>query len=166
MSDQGQPLRIPAAGFERRFDAPVEEVWACLTEPSRMPGWYGRDGVIEPRQGGRVRLMGGHIRGVVTQWKPNRQLAYTWNVFDADEDESAYPESYVLFNLEPGEDGSRLTLLHLPVLERFESQNMMGWHTYLDMLAAAVGGEADPQRADYIRKNAALYGIDLDNLTR
>ena len=33
-------------------------------------GWYGDDSTIEPREGGQVRLMGGHILGVVTQWIP------------------------------------------------------------------------------------------------
>ena len=51
-----------------------------LTDTQRLPGWYG-DGAIEPQVGGKVELMGGHIRGTVTQWQPSRKLAYTWNVF-------------------------------------------------------------------------------------
>ena len=33
-----------------------------------------------------------------------------------------------------------LTLTHLPVLEQFVKVNAMGWHTYLDMVKAAVTG--------------------------
>jgi hypothetical protein len=60
----------------------------------------------------------------------------------------------------------QLTLTHLPVLERFEKQNAMGWHTFLDVLEAAVRGETPQPRAAYATRNAQLYGVDLDNLAR
>ncbi len=166
MSDLGQVLRVPAVRFERRLPGSVQQVWAYLTEPGKLAGWYGEDGAIEPREGGAVRLSGGHIRGVVTQWKPHRKLAYTWNVFGADEDESPYPESYLTLELEPGDGEVRLTLTHLPILERFEGQNAMGWHTYLDMLAAVMAGRPPEPRPAYMQRNAALYGVDLGNLVR
>jgi uncharacterized protein YndB with AHSA1/START domain len=167
VSDLGQPLRVPAVRFERILPGSPEHVWRYLTECSRLPGWFGDDGNIEPREGGVVTLMGGHVRGVVTQWKPNRRLAYTWNVFDAGGGaESPYPESYLTFELEPQGGNVLLTLLHLPVLERFEKQNMMGWHTFLDMLGAAVRGQTVEPRAAYMKRNAALYGIDLSNLQK
>ena len=59
-----------------------------------------------------------------------------------------------------------LTLLHLPVLERFEAQNKMGWHTFLDILAAALTGQAAEARAIYMARNAERYGVDLANLQR
>ncbi len=167
MSDLGQPLRVPAVRFERILPGSRERIWQHLTECSRLPGWFGDDGNIEPREGGAVTLMGGRIRGVVTQWKPNRRLAYTWNVFDAGGSaESPYPESYLTFELEAQGGDVRLTLLHLPILERFEKQNMMGWHTFLDMLGAAVSGQTVEPRGAYMKRNAALYGIDMSNLQK
>ena len=59
-----------------------------------------------------------------------------------------------------------LTLSHVPILDRFEKQNAMGWHTFLDMIGAALRGEKVEDRGFYARKNAALYGVDLDNLVR
>ena len=56
-----------------------------------------------------------------------------------------------------------LTLTHLPVLDRFEKQNAMGWHTFLDMLDAAGRGEP---RQPYMQRNVARYGVDLSNLVR
>ncbi|HWA62020.1 MAG TPA: SRPBCC family protein [Caulobacteraceae bacterium] len=165
-SDRGQPLRVPAVRFERLLPGPVERVWAHLTEPGKVPAWYGEDGVIEPREGGRVRFSGGHIQGIVTQWKPGRRLAYTWNVFAPGETASPYPESYLTFELEPAGDQVRLTLLHLPILERFERQNMMGWHTMLDLIAAALAGEPARPRREIMQVNAAKYGVDLENLAR
>lgn len=166
MSDLGQVLRVPAVRFERRLPGSVEQVWAHLTEPAKLAAWYGEDGSIEPREGGVVRLSGGHIRGVVTQWKPHRRLAYTWNVFGPGEAESPYPESYLTLELEPGDGEVALTLTHLPVLERFEGQNAMGWHTYLDMLSASLAGQPLGSRPVYMQRNAALYGVDLANLAR
>jgi uncharacterized protein YndB with AHSA1/START domain len=167
VNDLGQPLRVPAVRFERLLPGLPERIWQHLTECRRLPGWFGDDGNIEPREGGAVTLMGGHIRGVVTQWKPNRRLAYTWNVFDAGGGaESPYPESYLTFELEPQGGDVLLTLRHLPILERFEKQNMMGWHTFLDMLGAAVRGQTVEPRGAYMKRNAALYGIDMSNLQK
>ena len=166
MSDLGQVLRVPAVRFERVLPGTVEQVWAHLTDCRKLAGWYGEDGEIEPREGGAVRLLGGHIRGVVTLWRPHRKLAYTWNVFGPGEAESPYPESYLTLELEPRGDEVALTLTHLPVLERFEKQNAMGWHTFLDILSVVIGGGEPEARPAYMRRNAALYGVDLDNLAR
>ena len=113
-----------------------------------------------------MRLEGGHIRGVVTQWRPPVKFAHTWNVFGPGETVSAYPESYLTLELAPEAGAVLLTLTHLPVLERFEPQNAMGWATFLDILDdAANGREVAPRRAS-MERNAAVYGVDLGNLQR
>lgn len=166
MGDQSQALRVPAARFERVLPGPVEQVWAHLTKCRLLPGWFGADGVIEPRQGGAVRFADGHVRGVVTQWKPHRHLAYSWNVYGPRDADSLHPESYLSFELVPEGSSVRLVLLHLPILERFEAQNAMGWHSFLDMLEAALRGEPVEERRVYMERNAARYGVDLNNLQR
>ena len=40
----------------------------------------------------------------------------------------------------------------------------MGWHTYLDLTEAATKGDTSLTRTDLMQKNAALYGVDLNNL--
>ena len=42
-----------------------------------------------------------------------------------------------------------------------QNQTVMGWHTMLDLIAAGLNGEF-PKRADLFPKNAALYGVDLE----
>lgn len=157
--------REPAIRFECLLPGPVDRVWNLLVDTKQISDWYG-DGTIEPRVGGAVILMGGHIRGVVTQWQPLRRLSYTWNVFNPDQDESDYPESYLTFELQAKGDDVLLTLTHLPILERFEKQNAMGWHTFLDMLTATVQGETLEPRAEYMKRNASRYGIDLSSLVK
>jgi uncharacterized protein YndB with AHSA1/START domain len=166
MSDTGHHLRFPAVRFERKFPGPIEHVWEHVAHCDQLLGWYGEYGVIEPREGGAVNFAGGHIRGVVTQWKPCWRLAYSWNVFAAEETVSAYPESYLNFELETAGDEVSLSLTHLPILERFEKQNAMGWHSFLDMLGAAVRGEVVEDRRFYMERNAKLYGVDLNHLER
>ena len=166
MSDLGQMLRVPAIRFERSLPGGAVQVWAHLTDCAKLSGWYGEDSTIEPREGGQVRLMGGHILGVVTQWIPERKLAHTWNVFAPGETVSPFPESYLTIEIEPDGAASRLTLTHLPVLERFERQNAMGWHTFLDILEATLNARPIDPRAAYMQRNAALYGVDLANLQR
>ncbi|HEY1877940.1 MAG TPA: SRPBCC domain-containing protein [Rhizomicrobium sp.] len=168
--NKGEIIPESAVRFVRDFDAPKAKVWAFLTDSSLLPEWYG-EGQIEPREGGKVSLMGGHIRGVVTGWRPEEFLAYTWNVFQpgdvlASSSEavgktkvSKWPVSYLEFTL----DGSRLTLVHRPIPQAMQNQTMMGWHTMLDLLAAGLQGQF-PRRHDVFPKNATLYGVDLNNL--
>ena len=165
MNPDGQLKRVAMVQFERILPGPIERVWAFVTDPRKLPGWFG-EGTIEPRPGGAVNLMGGHVRGIVTQWHPPRRLAYTWNVFGPGEIESQYPESYLTIELEPRGNEVELTLTHLPVLERFEKQNAMGWHTFLDMLSAGMRGEPTESRQAHMQRNAARYGVDLANLVR
>lgn len=166
MAEPGELIRVPAVRFERRLPGAIEQVWAYLTDPSLTPGWYDAGSAIEPREGGAVALNGGHIRGVVTQWRPPRKFAHTWNVFAPGETVSAYPESYLSLELEPDSGEVKLLLTHLPVLERFESQNAMGWATFLDIVEASVRGRRPEPRRAYMEANAKVYGVDLGNLVR
>jgi uncharacterized protein YndB with AHSA1/START domain len=155
-----QALRAHAAGCP-------SAAWAWLTETHKLTAWYGGDDSrIEPREGGAVWLLGGHVRGVVTQWKPGRRLAYSWNVFGQGEAESSYPESYLTIELDARGADTRLTLVHLPILERFEKQNAMGWHVFLEMVGAGLRGEPVHSRQSYVSRAAPLYGVDLENLQR
>jgi uncharacterized protein YndB with AHSA1/START domain len=175
-SSKGEVIPEAAVRFVRALPAPVARVWQFLTEPSRLPEWYG-DGAIEPREGGAVSLMGRHIRGVVTIWQPEKALGYTWSVFQPGESVSAWPVSYLEMALEADPassseavghqkgSGTRLTLTHRPIPEAMQEQTAMGWHTHLDLIAAALDGQF-PKRADLFPRNAALYGVDINALKR
>jgi len=155
---KGEVIPESAVRFVRNFDASPEKIWRFITDSTLLPEWYG-EGAIEPREGGEVSLMGGHIRGVVTGWRPNEFLAYTWNVFSPGESLSRFPISYLELSL----DGSRLTLIHRPIPAEMQNQTMMGWHTMLDLIEAGLRGEF-PRRADLFPKNATLYDVDMTQL--
>jgi len=154
----------PASPDGRGRGGSVARVWQFLTDAALLPEWYG-DGSIEPREGGRVTLMGGHIRGVVTAWRPEKLLGYTWNVFAPGETVSQWPISYIELALEPADGGTSLTLTHRPIPEAMQKQTTMGWHTMLDLIEAGLRGEF-PKRSDLFQKNAALYGVDLQKLPK
>jgi uncharacterized protein YndB with AHSA1/START domain len=162
---KGQIVEEAAVVFERALSAPPEKVWAFLTETPHLTEWYG-EGVIEPREGGKVELMSGHIRGVVTGWRPGQFLAYTWNVFSPGETVSRWPVSYLEFALAGEGAVTKLALTHRPIPTAMQPQTMMGWHTFLDMMGAAARGEIVGAMPEHMQKNAALYGVDLNNLKR
>jgi uncharacterized protein YndB with AHSA1/START domain len=161
---KGEIIAESAVRFVRAFPAPPGKVWAFLTDAARLPEWYG-EGKFEPREGGAVSLMGGHIRGVITGWRPEKFLGYTWNVFSPGETQSQWPVSYIEIALELDGGGARLTLIHRPIPEAMQNQTAMGWHTMLDLIEAGLKNEF-PKRSDLFHKNAALYGVDLNNLKR
>jgi hypothetical protein len=94
------------------------------------------------------------------------KFAHSWNVFGQGESVSAYPESYLTLELAREGGDVALTLTHLPVLDRFEPQNAMGWATFLDVLEDTASGRAVGPRRNYMERNAAVYGVDLGNLKR
>lgn len=163
--NNGHVVEEGAVVFERILPASPEKCWSFLTETARLTEWYG-DGVIEPHEGGKVNFMNGHIRGVVTGWRPGKFFAHTWNVFSPGETVSAWPVSYLEFVLAAEGENTKLTLTHRPILKAVQPQTMMGWHTFLDMLDAGLRGASVGPRDSYMQKNAAAYGVDLNNLKR
>ena len=50
MADLGEMFRAPGVRFWRRLPGPIERVWAHLTDPNQLSGWYDAGSVIEPRE--------------------------------------------------------------------------------------------------------------------
>src|ERR1700761_977417 len=113
---KGEIIPKFAVRFVRALPSPPGTVWQFLTETARLPEWHG-EGSIEPREGGAVSLMGGHVRGVVTIWRPPHALGYTWNVLQPGESVSAWPVSYLEFALKESGGTVALTLTHRPIPE-------------------------------------------------
>src|SRR6202012_365955 len=97
--NKGRMVEEAAVVFERDLPASPDRAWAFLTAPALLSGWYG-DAIIQPREGGKIELMGGHVRGVITGWRPHQFLAHTWNVFQPGEALSQWPVTYLEFALE------------------------------------------------------------------
>ena len=88
------------------LDAPVDDVWAAVTEPDALGEWLEGDVEIDPRPAGRVSLVerdGTVRRGTVETVVPERELVFRWT--------SEEGRSRVRFVLEPLDDGTRLTVV-------------------------------------------------------
>lgn len=123
---------------ETFIDAPVERVWAVLTEPAHVTGWFGDTAEIDLRPGGNV-VFGwkehGRVQAVVETVEPPRSFSYRWaSAFDTPP--GAGSSTLVEFTLTPDGAGTRLrvvetgfTTLAIPAAEqqkRYED-NTNGW---------------------------------------
>jgi uncharacterized protein YndB with AHSA1/START domain len=102
--------------LERQIVIPAsaEQLWDALTEPALLADWFGAEVQWDLRPGGRARFVGedGTVRGgVVDDVRPGRHLRFRWWPEDGD-DAGA---SQVSYDLEPEEDGTRLTITERPM---------------------------------------------------
>ncbi|HVI98812.1 MAG TPA: SRPBCC family protein [Sphingomonas sp.] len=149
--DQGGMLR-----FERLLDAPVETVWAWLTEPEKRARWFA-GGPMDLREGGAVELVFDHDNlsdgdvpypEAYAKWKgatspetvvaidPPRLLAFTW-------DKGAH--GVARFELTPEGERTRLVLTHIGIGDAAMRRGTAGgWGAHLAVLARRLEGEPVP----------------------
>jgi uncharacterized protein YndB with AHSA1/START domain len=139
MDDLGSYLEHdgrPAVRFERTFPHPVERVWAAITEPGELAGWFPSAVEMEPRRGGTVRFSGDPYTegstGVVLAWDPPHHLAFSWG-----------PDE-LHFSLEDagdgGDGGCRLVLVNVLDDRTTAARNAGGWHVCLTELVKVLDG--------------------------
>jgi uncharacterized protein YndB with AHSA1/START domain len=129
--------------------APVERVWALLTEAEHLARWFGDAGAeIDLRPGGALSLSWeqyGTVRGRVIDVEAPRRFSYRWAVLRESQSEPVEGNSTLVeFTLEAEGDGTRLrvvesgfdTLFADPEkrAQRYED-NTKGWGSELAELA-------------------------------
>ena len=126
--------------FERRLAHPVQRVWAALTEPGELIGWWG-DADVELVEGGRFEL-----RWLNRDDEGNRAVMHaTITRLDPPSvlETSADMHGVLRWELRPLDGGTLLTFtstLDLP--EELRSRVLAGWHFHLDALDEALRGGA------------------------
>jgi uncharacterized protein YndB with AHSA1/START domain len=60
--------------------APVEKVWAALTDPAQLSAWLGGEVELDPFPGGQIAVQedGRLRRGVIVDLEPLRRLEIRW----------------------------------------------------------------------------------------
>jgi uncharacterized protein YndB with AHSA1/START domain len=139
--------------FHRRYNKPVEKVWAALTTPERLADWFA-SAEVDLRVGGVIRLNWNGVHKadmVITVCEPPRALAWRWTIGERD--------TLVRFDLEPDGGGCALTLTHsgLSLDGARDGGVRAGWHAHLEALPDAVDGRATPWTVKEARE-AALAG--------
>ena len=100
--------------------APVEEVWAALTEPERLEEWFANDVELDAAEGGEGSFRwddGEERHAVVEEAVPGRRFAFTWD------------DGHVAIELEEVEEGTRVV-----VTETLDAE----WSTALSLQALYV----------------------------
>jgi uncharacterized protein YndB with AHSA1/START domain len=97
----GQEMRLLTA--ERRYAASAEEVWDALTDPERVPRWFGGAVTGDLEVGGRFQIEG-NAGGEVLGCTPPQSFSITW--------EFGGQISWVDVTLTASDDQTRLVLEH------------------------------------------------------
>jgi uncharacterized protein YndB with AHSA1/START domain len=138
----------------RILEAPIERVWAFLTDSEKRETWLAA-GPMELKQHGRVRLEFNHallaphevppakykengkglpFEGVVTQCEAPGLLSFTWE-----------GESELALELTSLEDETRMVVTHRRLASTEETVGVAaGWHLHLAYLAARLTGQEPP----------------------
>lgn len=155
MNEYVEVLETGVIRIHRLLPAPIERVWAHLTESEKRGKWLAT-GEMELKVGGKVihdfqhgnlseepdpiperycNMEGGtSMEGTVTQIDPPRLLAYTWGETDGDSTE-------VIIELSEQEDQVLLTLTHRQLPDHELVSVASGWHTHLDILRNRLSGK-------------------------
>ncbi|RCG33114.1 ATPase [Sphaerisporangium album] len=132
--------------LSRTFRAPVEDVWASVTEPERTARWFGPwEGDAAPGATIKVRMVHEDqepwIEVRVDACDPPRRLAVSMT-----DGHGAWRMELLL-----SEAGgvTELRLVHHLATEDGIGEVGPGWEYYLDMLTAARDGSPAPDFGDY-----------------
>jgi uncharacterized protein YndB with AHSA1/START domain len=102
--------------------APIERVWAALTEQRAMFAWLGeRIAVqVDARVGGSLALFGGEITGRYSQVEPPKRLVHTWRTTQWP---AEAPDAIITWELAPDGQGTQLTMTQQPFPSEEERQS-------------------------------------------
>jgi uncharacterized protein YndB with AHSA1/START domain len=130
--------RVDGTGAARRIevrttiDADIDTVWNAITQVEQVRHWW-TNGIIEPREGGRIVLEdGSEVNGTVIVCRPPYLFEFTWH--DSPE-ESGHPQyieknTHSLAKFDLIEAGATCTLLtfvqYVPAAEAMAAA--AGWH--------------------------------------
>ena len=112
------------------IEAPVEAVWAALTEPADIMAWMGEDSevAVDLKVGGHYQFFYGATTGTFAEIEAPRRLAYTWRQMEW---QSHWPDSVVGWTLTPNGRGTEVHLTHenLPNASEQDGHDQ-GWDLY------------------------------------
>jgi uncharacterized protein YndB with AHSA1/START domain len=144
----------------RTFRAPIEDVWASLTEPERTARWIG-PWTGEGRVGGTIYVQMTEEEGsepssaVITACDPPRSLSLDLGSYDG----GVWPVAVELTEL----DGVTTLEFRHYLSDTDDLSNIgPGWEFYLDRLVAAHDGDAMPEWEEYWPGMRGLVWGDWD----
>ncbi len=141
MTAEPETIRV-----ERRIAAPPSAVFRYLTESDLWARWQGEVAELDPRPGGRFRVLmaeGQVVEGAYLAVEPNARVVITWG-WDG---HPRMPAGTTTVEFELIEDGAEtiVRLTHRGIPPEDLSLHRQGWDVFLARLAtAAAGGDPGP----------------------
>ncbi|MFI0453795.1 SRPBCC family protein [Actinomadura sp. 6N118] len=140
--------------FTRTFKAPIDDVWASVTEPQRTARWFGPwEGDAGPGRTVKVRMAFEEGEPwsdlYIDACEPPERLLVT-----AD-DEAGHWRLELLLTEQNGV--TELTLIHHLTTEEGIGETGPGWEYYLDMLVSSREGTPQPNFDDYYPAQKAYF---------
>jgi uncharacterized protein YndB with AHSA1/START domain len=132
------------------IDAPPEVVWAVISEPNHVSGWFSDSAEIDLRPGGKITLIwdGRHTEhGRVEKVEPPHFFSFRW-IRGSDTDVREDNSTLVEFSLSAEREGTRLRVVetgftHLDLPEDDQAKDAeahrQGWELELDELREYLG---------------------------
>jgi uncharacterized protein YndB with AHSA1/START domain len=141
------------------IDAPLEVVWAVVTEAEHVGSWFGDDAAIDLLPGGRIVLTWeehGSFLARVEKVEPPHVFAFSW-ARPADTEPQAGNSTLVEFSLRAEGEGTRLRVVESGFQEldgseaeksKYAEGNTEGWRVELGELAeyASTQGRVSGRR--------------------
>jgi len=138
------------------IEAPIDVVWAVLTEPEHVAGWFSDSVEIDLRPGGEATFdwpeHGGPARAWVERVEPPRTFAFRW-VRAVGEEQRKDSSTLVEFTLAAEGEHTRLRVVEtgFPELDWSEdkkawyaAENVRGWQLELEELLEYVSQHLRP----------------------
>lgn len=125
--------------------APIERVWAALTEDKHIKEWFGQEAEVDLRPGGAIThawTEHGRVRGTVETVEAPHRFAYWWA--RDDNDPAPGNRTLVEFTLAEQDGGTLLRVVESGFAtldgdqELAVKDNTHGWQQELDELRAYV----------------------------
>jgi uncharacterized protein YndB with AHSA1/START domain len=131
------------------IDATPETIWPFLTDPDQHIAWMGTEAELDPRPGGRYRvLVGGQNRssGEFVEVVPFEKVVFTFG-WEQDGNPITPGSTTVEITLHPEGRKTRVQLVHRDLPDDAVADHTMGWDHYLGRLErAATGHDAGPDQ--------------------
>ena len=163
MKVNDQPLATLDAGgtlrFERRFAAPIAEVWRRISTGDGLASWFA-PATIDLRTGGSVVIHfdeENKMNGTILACDPPHTLEYTWKETNSD------VTSRVRYELAESGNETVMTFTHSGTKAADRAGFGAGWHAGFNGLRLVLAGESDEGDDTFsvvMPQYTALFGGD------